>query len=77
MQERRLEIAPPDEAAQVSLLPSSGRRSPDGRRTVLTCEDNLSFMVRLRQIHAGTLKTRPMDKPIYDPALAERECGGV
>ena len=77
MQERRLEIAPPDEAAQAALLPSHGRRSPDGGQIVLACEDNLSFMERLHQLHAGTLKTPPMDKPIYDPTLAERECGGV
>jgi adenine-specific DNA-methyltransferase len=24
---------------------------------------------RLRQLHAGTLKTRPMNKPVYDPKL--------
>src|SRR5581483_10140612 len=24
---------------------------------------------RLQQLHAGTLKTRPMNKPVYDPSL--------
>ena len=69
MQDRRLDIAPLDEAGQVSLLPSPGRRSANGGQAVLACEDNLAFMERVRQLRAGSLKTRPMGKPVYDPAL--------
>ena len=59
MQDRRPEIAPPDEAAQESIFPSSGRHSPDGGQIVLACEDNLAFMERVPDGRMKLVVTSP------------------
>ncbi|MDH4225735.1 MAG: site-specific DNA-methyltransferase [Deltaproteobacteria bacterium] len=42
-------------------------------RTAIGCDINPQYVEiarqRIREFHAGELKTRPMGKPIYDPAL--------
>lgn len=59
MQDRRLDIAPLDEAGQVSPLPSPGRRSANGDLAVLACEDNLAFMERVPDGRMKLVVTSP------------------